>query len=307
MINRKLAGAQLPAWLNQAVLVYGPRKAGTTLFQNLLDGSEELLAYPAELKLKYFARHPAKAGDIAAYCKKSRIASVNSSRLDAAAYKNLWAEAVAERQVSSFGAFIRFDAWAVQRSLRGPSVEPRMWCAKEVGGPTNTILSMWRNMFPEGKALFIVRDPLRVTRAVLNDRRRKNIRLPLRQIIWQTLDPMQVVAAQAKYLEDSYVHILAYEDLVNDPAETMARVAAFLGVPYSPIFETPTIFGEPQVVRTSSRNTTEVFASRKSWTDGLTAREKRIVSWTSRIAQLHPRYHLDYRNLRARIGQIPAA
>lgn len=303
MINRKLAGTQMPAWLNRAVLVYGPRKAGTTLFQNLLDGSEQLLAYPAELKLKYFARHPAKSGDIAVYCAKSRIPSVNSSRFDTAKYKNLWKEALTRPELSSFGAFIRFDAWAVQQSSDYSSAEPEMWCTKEVGGgPTESILSNWRSMFPEGKALFIVRDPLMVARAVINDRKGKEIRLSLRQIVHQTLDPMRVIAAQSKYLRDPYVHILAYEDLVDDTEGAMAKVAAFLGISYSPVFTTPTIFREPRVVRTSSRETTEVFSPVESWTEGLTARERRIVSWTNRIAQLHPRYHIDYRKLRSRLA-----
>lgn len=302
-IQQNQRGAQMPAWVERGVLVYGPRKAGTTLFQNLLDGSGPLLAYPAELKLKYFARHPRKADDIAAYFTKSRIASIQSSRFDAAKYKNLWAEELARRELSSFGAFIRFDAWAVQLSLAQP--EPMLWCAKEVGGATHTILSKWRGMFPQGKALFIVRDPLMVTRAVLNDRRRKERRLPFHQIAHETLDPMRVVAVQSRYLNDPYIHILAFEDLVDDTAGTMAKVAAFLGIPYSPIFNTPTIFGDPQIVRTSSRKTTEVFADRRSWTDGLTPRERWIVSWTSRVARRLPVYGIDYPRLRNMIDSPP--
>lgn len=306
MVKQELSGMQMPAWLNRGVLVYGPRKAGTTLFQNLLDGSEQLLAYPAELKLKFFARHPTKAGDIASYFRKSRVISVKSSRVDVETYKNLWAEALARREISSLGAFTRFDAWAVRQSMKGPSVAPRLWCAKEVGGPTDIILSMWRNMFPRGKALFIVRDPLMVTRAVLNDRRRKGRRLSFQEIVRETLDPIRVVLHQSRYMNDPYVHLLTYEDLVQDTAGTMANVAAFLDIPYAPVFATPTIFGEAQVVRTSSRETTEVFTPADSWVDGLTARERRVVSWTSGIAQLHPRYRIDYCKLRAKIGHMRA-
>jgi len=304
MVGHDRPEARTLTWVDRGVLVYGPRKAGTTLFQNLLDGSEELLAYPAELKLKYLASHAIEANDITQYFAESRIESVISSRFRVTEYKKLWEEALAKGELCSFGEFIRFDARAVQQSLRPPAAEPQMWCAKEVGGPTDIILSMWRNMFPHGKALFIVRDPLMVTRAVLNDRRRKGRWLSVREIVQETLDPMRVVLHQSRYMNDPYVHLLTYEDLVQHTTSTMAKVAAFLDLPYSPVFETPTVFGEAQVVRTSSRETTEIFTSVDSWVDGLTLRERCIVSWTNGIAQLHPRYRLAYGKLRARIGQL---
>ncbi|MEF8848944.1 MAG: hypothetical protein V5A68_07410, partial [Candidatus Thermoplasmatota archaeon] len=42
------------SWLDNAVLIYGPRKAGTTLLDNLLDGNSELFVHPRELKIKHF-------------------------------------------------------------------------------------------------------------------------------------------------------------------------------------------------------------------------------------------------------------
>ncbi len=43
-------------WQNNAVLIYGARKSGTTLLQNLLDGGEEILVFPNEIKLKQFLK-----------------------------------------------------------------------------------------------------------------------------------------------------------------------------------------------------------------------------------------------------------
>ena len=293
-------------WLERGLLVYGPRKAGTTLFQNLLDGTSELMAYPAELKLKYFARHPEKASDFAVYYAKSRVTTAKSSAFNPGIYESLWAEALARRDMASLGEFIRFDAWAVRRSLAATG-DPQMWCAKEVGGPTDFIVTNWRKMFPDGKVLLIVRDPLMVTRAVINDRQRKGIRLSASQIIRETLDPMRVAVAQSRYLNDPGVYLLAYEDLVADTVGTMTKVAAFLGIPYSPVLATPTLFGEAQVVRTSSRKTTEVFASAQSWTEDLTAREIRIVSAASKIAGRFARYRIDYPALRASMAQMQTA
>ena len=41
------------SWLDEAVLFYGSRKAGTTLLQHLMDGGNEMVVYPDEVKIKY--------------------------------------------------------------------------------------------------------------------------------------------------------------------------------------------------------------------------------------------------------------
>ena len=55
-----------PMWLGDApVLLYGARKAGTTLLQNLCDGGDELFVYSTELKIKKLQK-TLWAGDLAA-------------------------------------------------------------------------------------------------------------------------------------------------------------------------------------------------------------------------------------------------
>jgi hypothetical protein len=199
--------------------------------------------------------------------------------------------------------FIRYDAAAVFASCNNVPAGVEMWCAKEVGGPTRQILATWRAMFPGGKALFITRDPLMVTRAVLNDRRRKGIRLSLLQIAYQTYDAMRVVTAQSRLLADTGLYMIAYEDLVADTAGVMAGVASFLGVSNTPGFEVPTLFSEPVVVRTSSRQTTAIFRQATSWKDGLTKREQWAVAAVRGIASLLPRFNVDYPALRQLLRQ----
>jgi hypothetical protein len=212
---------------------------------------------------------------------------------------------VAEKTMEDLSELISFDAGAVHRSADNVPATPAMWCAKEVGGTTAGILNLWRTMFPTGKALFIVRDPRMVTRAVLNDRRRKGRRLSWRKLVRETLDPLKVVAEQSKSLGDPYVMLIAYEDLVVDTAAVMAEVARFLGAANSPRFAVPTLFGEPVVVRTSSRETTEVFGQAASWRDGLTRREQIVVASAGALARLLPRYWVDYPSLRRRLRRVP--
>lgn len=292
-------------WIERGVLVYGARKSGTTLFQNLLDGGDEIFVYPAELKLKYFARGNGRSADIEDYYSASRIGTVDSPHFSLPQYRELWRKAHAENTLEGLPELIRFDAGAVYQSADGVPAKPATWCAKEVGGPTESILELWRAMFPAGRALFIVRDPRMITRAVLNDRRRKMRRLSFLAIVRETLDPLRIVAEQSKWLGYHYVLMIAYEDLVESTSTVMARVAQFLGVSDSPRFSSPTMFGEPVVVRTSSRDTTEVFGQAASWRDGLTLREQIIVAIAGAMAKLLPRYRVNYAALRRRARRLP--
>lgn len=67
------AAAFTPDFLDNVVLIYGPRKSGTTLLQSLLDGGSQLLMLPGEAKIKflfrpqrgnpYLLRYALKSGD----------------------------------------------------------------------------------------------------------------------------------------------------------------------------------------------------------------------------------------------------
>jgi hypothetical protein len=285
------------SWLDNAVLVYGPRKAGTTLFQNLLDGTEALAVYPVELKLKYFVKNQPEGRLVDSYRARSRMAEIKSPRFSIEKYHAMWRDS----GDGSLGELIRRDMASVIAASDFCS-EPRLWAAKEVGGRTDAILKQWRHLFPEGRVLFILRDPLMVTRAVLNDRRRKERELSVWQIARETIDPLRVVATAARHLDDPRTFAIAYEDLVSDPPRTMKRVADFLGIPFDEILTRPTLFGEPVVVRTASRAEQGVFRSGERWDDGLAARERRIVSTTTRLAGLAG-LRVDYADLRKRLAR----
>src|SRR5688500_17214800 len=121
MNDDRTSRGQMPAWLDRGILVYGPRKGGTTLFQNLLDGTSQLMVYPTELKLKYFARNEAKTHDIASYYQNSRIATLKSSRFDSEDYERRWAETLRQDKLTSLDEFIRFDAFIVAQCINGPA------------------------------------------------------------------------------------------------------------------------------------------------------------------------------------------
>jgi sulfotransferase family protein len=290
-----------PEWVEHAVLVYGPRKAGTTLLHNLLDGGDEILVYPAELKLKSFARQSRKRNHLANYCAKSRIPQVKSIYFSCERYLDLWSKA--GPFPNDLAKLVRYDAWFVHQCSSGKSPDcPRMWCAKEVGGNTKRIVTLWRELFPRARIIFIIRDPLMVTRAVLNDRRRKGVRLGVWDIIHQTLDPLRVLKAQAELICSPDIYAVAYEDLVENTAGTIRLVAAHLGVKDEPALHRPSIFGEAVVVRTSSKVAKHVFGGVSDWREGLTRREKLFVSLATAATALLPRYRINYASLRSSIS-----
>lgn len=294
----------LPAWTRRAALIYGPRKAGTTLLLNLLDGTDALLAFPSEIKLKALCKIADGAHTRQAYLEHSRVFEVEAGRLSHNKYRALW-DAVSS---TAFGGhlctLLRLDVLHVQQSSDAAPRAPQIWCAKEVGGDTRSILSLWRQCFPDGPILLILRDPLMVTRAVLHDRRRKKRRLSAFEIVRETADPMRVVAAQVHYLAAPRSLAVAYEDLVTDTPAAMRRIATFLDIPFEEILLRPTQFGVPIVVRTSSRSTTEVFEPVSDWRDGLTRRERFWVRLTTALLSFLPRYRADYSVLRRRLMHL---
>jgi hypothetical protein len=294
----------LPGWTRRAALIYGPRKAGTTLLLNLLDGSEALLAFPSEIKLKALHKTANGRHTRQAYLAHSRVSEVDAGRLSFEHYRALWDAVNSTTIGGNLCTLLRLDVLHVQQSSEAAPRAPQIWCAKEVGGDTQSILSLWRQCFPDAPILLILRDPLMVTRAVLHDRRRKKRRLSVVEIVRETADPMRVVAGQVRYLADPQSFAVAYEDIVADTPGAMRRIATFLDIPFDEILLRPTQFGVPIVVRTSSRSTTEVFVPVPDWRDGLTCRERFWVRATAIVFGLLPRYRVDYSALRRRVNHL---
>lgn len=293
-----------PPWLDRAILIYGPRKGGTTLFLNLLDGTPELFIYPAELKLKYFVKADwGHTDDAERYRAFSRIPTLKSPRLDLDSYQENWRGFTDGATTPTLKELIGHDVAQVLESVSTAPASPKLWCAKEVGGRTSHILALWFALFDQPKALLLLRDPLMVVRAILNDRRRQRKRLSLRAIARETRDSLRVVKAQSRYLDDPRTLTICYEDLVADTVAEMRRVCAFIGVPYSERFTRPSLLGEVVVVATSSRQTTKVFMQESDWSDGLPLRERLTVRFAKALFGLLPRYRIDYRELRRRVAE----
>jgi hypothetical protein len=137
-----------------------------------------------------------------------------------------------------------------------------------------------------------------VTRAVLQDRRRKGRSLSVWEIIKQTYEPIAIVASIKRMIDEKHVFTISYEELVTDTRATMRRLAEWLDISYGQFLTSPSIFGEEVIVRTSSRAEKKVFVSKAKWMEGLTMRERIIVFVTGKLVKLIPRCRLQYEAFR---------
>ncbi len=269
------------SWLGKAVLIYGPRKGGTTLLQNLLDGGDEIFVYPTELKLKVLIREVSGPDDA-----RQRYNALSVTRNST--FPNFNTEQYGLSMDSpepdgdhTLAALLCDDiakAWGAQ--LKPVPERPCMWAIKEVGGDARAIIAAWRNLNFDNRVILILRDPRMVTRSVITERRRRKVSLGTWELFQQVLESTRNLYHQLDLVGKPGICAITYEDLVANPEKMMRHVAGFLGVEYSPAFHRPSIFGCPVVTSTASVQTNEVFLVERNWYDDLTFFE-RLVVWGS--------------------------
>jgi hypothetical protein len=263
-----------PDWLlNPPLLIYGPRKGGTTLLQNLHDGSEQLFVYPSELKLKFLADMLWPTDLSATLMRYSEIATVKEvPHLKIEGYRS----SVIKPELPSIvglGDLIRNDILSVYNNLDVQPDDIKLWAVKEVGGNTDKVIKLWRQLYFQGKIVMIIREPLMVTRSVLRNRRKEGRKLSFRKVYKQVKDPYDVLNMQSRYLGDPTICFVTYDGLTSDPKKTMKYICSYLGIDYDDVLSTPTIFGEPVIVSTASRAVEGVFHERSTWYSGLGMRD----------------------------------
>lgn len=329
----------------QPILVFGPRKSGTSLLHNLLDGGSELVMIPGELKL-----HPLRVIKDEAPCNPARH-YLHYGRLDferlikwhnekpqanpAYAFDGLSIEQTREafdvesyvEQLSDMLAappreesavalardFVDRDVAAFLGSVKQPPAHLKFWASKEVSKRPEITIPFWRQLYPASRIVYLVRQPEFIVRSILNNRRHKGIRISRRMIWAHCVEAQHFInfAYQASlWPREERPIFLSYEEMTVAPEKTMRRVAQNLGLTFEPILARPTTLGVPMIVRTSSRATTEVFQQATSWKDGLTRREVLITQTFRSLSPLvFRRQHemlVPYATMQARLNEMAA-
>lgn len=322
------------SFLARPVLVYGPRKGGTTLLQNLLDGGRTILMLPTELKLKDMARPnwPWKQSAARRFVERGRSffpeffrMGSDGKRLEVNAtssFSGLSREELEEiidpkvyaaglekllcENVSDPAGLIRGDVSAFVTSLRNGIEGKERWASKEVGGVPKNVVALFQKIFPEGQIVFLVRQPEFIVRSIIHDRRRKGKRMSMRSLLHECRDAQNLVNAGSEHARRNGL-VVSYEALTENTAAVIENICRELGLPTDPIHSTPTALGRQVVVTTSSRKTTEVFRQESDWRKGLGLREKLAIRFCQLFGPLYFRFQgegmADYGDLRALLAK----
>ncbi len=252
------------------VLVYGARKNGTTLLQSLIDGGNELMMVPGELRIKqlydkdfcedvvrkkfYFS----KGRSMFAKCfseEKSGNYMLNNEyhigtlsqneinrQFDIETYlKKL--RSLFQRKDMTIKDIIDFDVSAYKDSLLNKK-SYKYWASKTVGGNPDIIIPYFKALYPNAKFIFITRDPKFIIRSIFRNRRRKNVKLSFKDMFLQCRSAYRVV----KYLSqcDNWENciLVSYEKLVSQTTIEMKRIADFLNINCKENFSIPTNNGD---------------------------------------------------------------
>jgi len=327
--NPPAAAAGDDTFWKRPLLVYGPRKAGTTLLQSLLDGGSSILMVPDELKLKYMVRSgwPMEKPAARWFVERGRsffpglfrigadgrtvevnpgagIAGVDRDQVDEILDLEVYASGLQEvlrDGVSDAADLIRADVRAFTRALRNGVQGAGCWASKEVGGDSEQIISLFLRCFPEGRVVYLVRQPEFIVRSVILDRRRKGGRLSLGKVLRECRSAQRVVDFGHRHALGNGV-VVAYESLTENPAAVIGHVCRELGLEAESVHTGPTTFGKPVVVNTSSRNTTRVFRQENDWRKDLALREIITIRCFGLLGRLCHRLRgkrkIHYRELR---------
>jgi len=187
---------------------------------------------------------------------------------DQAAYLSAL-ERLVEAPPPSLGPLLTADAAAFASSIRATAPSGRWsgWAFKEVGGDPRSLYAGFHEMFPKGRIVVIVRDPRRIVRSILTDRRRRRIKVDPAYVVRQAMVAHRHIAAYQTFVQDKRLHFVIYERLVGGRLEEELReCCAFLGIEFDAVHTRPTTLGRPSRVRTASQETDRVFdANREAW------------------------------------------
>jgi hypothetical protein len=186
------------------------------------------------------------------------------------------------REGASDGAFVmRTTALAFFLALKNREERPKCWAFREIETARaslytpvvrrqNHFLEAFLDWFPRAEVLMQVRDPRAVTLSRRDHAAAKRPPHPLDNraylfedafIVSQSLHQTE---AHVRSSHGDRIHLIHYEDLVDNPEATMSDIASRLRLKAADIWLKPTVLGLPnQVITAKSFDGTRVDTSRK--------------------------------------------
>ena len=279
-------------WFESPVLFYGSRKSGTTLLQNLFDGSKNFPVYPYELKLKYLSTYIPNdfedlishyfdiEGDAIKQWRNKGEAS-REERLDGfnmETYIRSCNQKLANSNLYSLKDLLFTDITSFIEACEYRHT-PRMWGIKEVGGNPITIFPFFKNMFPESKIIVILRNPFHVSASILNDRKRRGIAISAFTKIKESYISWRQLSRYLKIGRNN-AYFFTYETLTTGASskQSIQDICAYLNIPDEQIFYEPTLLGRKTVVKTASKKESGLhIRQNQSWWKSLSITDTALI------------------------------
>jgi len=247
----------------QFVFLGGHRKCGTTMFLNLFDHNEHCCVFPTDIAVLYGYFPVYTAGDFTTAQRLDRldrvIFGVSLSRLRDK--HKLGDRLPVERIREHFFAHLNQDALtridAIIRQIIDsyravmalPVEQAPIVVIKETS--LEIYAQMLAEMFPRAKFIQVVRDP-RDNYAALYAGIEKHYRLfdenenhILASLLHRVGLGMRLIEPNMQALGSDHFMMLSFEELAQNPDDSMNKVAAFLGIPFTTDLLRPSILGQP--------------------------------------------------------------
>jgi hypothetical protein len=238
------------------VFICGPPKSGTTLLLSLLDAHPDILVFPEETKFVPRVMRERENANFAYLFERTDCRLLvrgkvgkEAGRRDYRDFDGVAFRALCKQYRDAFpnGYGLEDDARALLESLVAAygavsgAPSPKIWIEKtplsELG--LLEVFALW----PEAKAIYVVRDP----RDVFCSYNAKRMERAREQMSVDEFEQMlqSSVSAWSRALKQHPLRccLLRYEDLVLAPEREMRRIAAFLDVRYSELLLQPTRAG----------------------------------------------------------------
>jgi hypothetical protein len=254
-----------------ALITQAPRSGGTLLMR-LFDGHPQCHAVPHELGTLLPAALPLPRGKAKAWNlltdprlgsqfelglrqSKGSLAADSSARaflLPPLLHRGLFEHCLrrdrpeSDRGILDCYLTAYFNAWL---DYRGFSQDGQLWVTgfepSAIASPERLIC--FRELYPDGKLVSIVRDPS----GWLVSAQRRNERYADRDVALEFWRGTVEAALAAKRERPEAVAIVSFESLVGDTERTMRAIAGFLGIEFTSDLLTPTFNGEPMKANSS--------------------------------------------------------
>lgn len=256
---------------NVKLLVYGPRKAGTTVTQRLVD-NEKMLCHPAETKIKSYVKLQENLKSIESISENELFYFFQGQKNEGIHPSQLKCIREKLNSITSLRDYILVSlefcyGFRVSESF---FIKGNSFIIKEVGGNPKIVISSFLDAFPDGSVLQVLRDPRYISSAIFRNRRDSGVRLSPHKLFRETLEAFSVTTEMIRQdiirRSDPSFHTCIYENLTEDPEAFVKKAAGLYSLPITPE-PIPTQFGKNVPVKTASnkKEAEKVFKSNKSW------------------------------------------